>query len=462
MVSSSRLRCVTALISLILVPAALFADRTPLKPGINSFSPQQDIQLGRRAAQEVMQKEHMCNDPKVDAYLTKIGQRLIAHLNTGGVDYPWEFHCVNDKSVNAFALPGGFVFVNRGAIEAADNEAQLAGVMAHELAHVALRHGTNQLTKARYIDAGTGILGVVGGAIGGLPGAAVSGVGELTSGSILLKYSRHAETQADVMGTQELYDSGYDPRALAAFFENLNASAAQTKAPPQFFSDHPNPDNRIGRIQEEIRKMGGAPPGAEKDSPEFEAIKRAVMALPPPVKGEPNARPGNANPPAFKVEDPSTDVTAIRFEKTSLAYPANWKLYTRKKSLLLVPHGGVVDTGNGQAAVACGMIGGVAQVHGKGSADALSGHTRRLLDALQHENEGMEIVQQPSAITLDGKPALATLLRNDSPAGGTEKDWVVTTIGPNGFYYFIFVAPESDYARFDNAFHDVVQSVQFR
>ena len=208
--------------------------------------------------------------------------------------------------------------------------------------------------------------------------------------------------------------------------------------------------------------MGGAPPGAEKDSPEFEAIKRAVMALPPPVKGEPKARPGNANAPAFKVEDPSTDVTAIRFEKASLAYPANWKLYTRKKSLLLVPHGGVVDTGNGQAAVACGMIGGVAQVHGKSSADALSGNTRRLLDALQHENEGMEIVRQPSAITLDGKPALATLLRNDSPAGGTEKDWVVTTIGPNGFYYFIFVAPDSDYARFDNAFHDVVQSVQFR
>ena len=103
-----------------------------------------------------------CNAPKVDAYLTKLGNRLVEHLNTNGVVYPWEFHCVNDKSINAFALPGGYVFVNRGAIEAADNEAQLAGAMAHELSHVALRHGTNQATKAQYAQLGSGILGVAG------------------------------------------------------------------------------------------------------------------------------------------------------------------------------------------------------------------------------------------------------------------------------------------------------------
>jgi predicted Zn-dependent protease len=466
MVSSCRSRCLRAVLIaaiLVLAPVVALADRTQLKPGINSYSPQQDIQLGRSAAQEVMQKKQMCNDPKVDAYLAKIAQRLVAHLNTGGADYPWEFHCVNDKAVNAFALPGGIVFVNRGAIEAADNEAQLAGIIAHELAHVALRHGTNQLTKAKYIQAGTGIFGVVGGVIGGLPGAAVSGVGELTSGSILLRYSRHAETQADIIGTQDLYDSGYDPRALAAFFENLNASAAQRKDPPEFFSDHPNPDHRIERIQEEVVKMGGAQQNAEKDPAQFEAIKREVMALPAPVKGRPaNARPANANPPPFKVEDPSPDVTATRFEKASLAYPANWKIYTKRKSILLIPSGGVVDAGNGQAAVACGMIGGAVEVRDKHSDDVLRDNTRRLLDALQHENEGMQIQQQPSGITVDGKSALATILRNDSPAGGAERDWVVTTIGHRDMYYFVFVAPDSDYARFDRAFHDIVQSLQFR
>ena len=96
------------------------ADRTKLKPGMNSFTPQQDIQMGAKFAAEAEKQSPMCNDPKVDAYLTKLGHRLIDHLNTFGNEYPWEFHCVNDKAINAFALPGGYVFVNRGAIEAAD------------------------------------------------------------------------------------------------------------------------------------------------------------------------------------------------------------------------------------------------------------------------------------------------------------------------------------------------------
>src|SRR6516164_925958 len=192
-----------AVLALLFAPT-LRADRTKLKPGINSFTPQQDIQLGRQSASEVEGTMPMCNDPKVDVYLTKIGKRLIGHLHTGGIDYPWEFHCVNDKAVNAFALPGGFVFINRGAIEAADYEAELAAVMAHELSHVALRHGTNQATKAQYAQIGSGIAGIAGSIFGGLAGAAVSGAGQFAAGSVLLKYSRGAETQADVMGTQVL------------------------------------------------------------------------------------------------------------------------------------------------------------------------------------------------------------------------------------------------------------------
>ena len=288
MIGKDYLRAVLLASLLTTLPVApnAWAQRTNLKPGINAFSPQQDIQIGHQAANEVEKKMPMCNDPKVDAYLTKIGQRLIQHLNTRGIEYPWEFHCVNDKAVNAFALPGGFVFVNRGAIEAADNEAQLAGVMAHELSHVAMRHGTNQATKAQYAQLGAGILGAAGSIFGSAAGAAAAGAGQFTFGSVLLHNSRSAETQADVMGTQVLYDSGYDPRAMAAFFENLNASA-ETKGPPEFFSDHPNPDHRIERVESEIRKLGGAPEGAQKDSAEFEAIKREVAALPAPPKGKP-------------------------------------------------------------------------------------------------------------------------------------------------------------------------------
>ena len=156
-------RAVTACFGLLwlaflLAPPAS-AQRTALKPGWNMFTPQQDIDVGKRAATDAAKQLPPCNDPKVDAYLTQLGTRLVAKLPTNGVQYPFEFHCVNDKAINAFALPGGYVFINRGAIEAADNEAQLAGVMAHELSHVALRHGTNQATKA---EAAEGFLGIAG------------------------------------------------------------------------------------------------------------------------------------------------------------------------------------------------------------------------------------------------------------------------------------------------------------
>ena len=213
--------CGLLCLSLGLTPVAS-AQRTALKPGWNMFSPQQDIELGKRAATDAAKQLPLCNAPKVDAYLTQLGMRLVAKLPTNGVQYPFEFHCVNDKAINAFALPGGYVFVNRGAIEAADNEAQLAGVMAHELSHVGLRHGTNQATKA---EAAEGFLGIAGGIFGGSTGGALlTKLGAFAAGGVLLRYSRTAESQADVMGTQVLYDSGYDPRAMAQFFEKLESA----------------------------------------------------------------------------------------------------------------------------------------------------------------------------------------------------------------------------------------------
>lgn len=460
-------RTVTLVLFLLFLAAPrLLAQRTQVKPGIDKYSPEEDIALGRQAAQEVERKLPMCNDPNVDAYLTKLGHRLIEHLNTRGVEYPWEFHCVNDKAVNAFALPGGFVFVNRGAIEAADNEAQLAAVMAHELAHVALRHGTNQATKAQYAQIGAGIMGAAGSILGGVAGAAAAGAGQLTFGSVLLHYSRGAETQADIVGTQVLYDSGYDPRAMAAFFENLNASAQGGKAPPEFFSDHPNPDHRIERVDAEIRKLGGAPPGAQKDSAEFESIKREVMALPPPAKTKPipaGAKPGKA-PPANvpKPEDPSANIAQLRYAKATLSYPDNWRSYTKKNNVALVPSGGVVDSGNGGRVLAWGLLAGVAKGKDQNSAVGLPDHTKKLIAALQVENDAMEVDTGPADTNVDGHPALSTYFHNDSPAGGTERDWLVTVAGPDGLYYYVFVCPNSDYPRFKPVFEGIVGSIHFQ
>src|SRR3982074_2900982 len=216
-----RLRgLLVATLGLTLVPG-VWAQRSNLKPPWNAYSPKTDVQLGKQNAQMLAKRLPLCNDPKVDAYLTKLGLRLVSKMPTRGVQIPWEFHCVNDKEINAFALPGGYVFVNRGAIEAADNEAQLAAVMAHELSHVALRHGTNQATKALVAETGLGIFGAVFGDSAG--GALLTTPGNLPSGAVFRRFSERGEPQADVMGTQVLYDAGYDPRGMAQFFEKLEA-----------------------------------------------------------------------------------------------------------------------------------------------------------------------------------------------------------------------------------------------
>jgi Zn-dependent protease with chaperone function len=442
-------------LSLLLVSSA-YAQRTPLKPGWNHFSPQEDITLGKRAASDAEKQLPLCNAPRVDAYLTKLGMRLAQKLPTGGVQYPFEFHCVNDKAINAFALPGGYVFVNRGAIEASDNEAQLAGVMAHELSHVALRHGTNQATKAMVAETGLGIFGAVFGDSTG--GALLTTLGNFTAGGVLLRYSRTAESQADVMGTQVLFDSGYDPRAMAQFFEKLEAET-KGKNPPEFLTDHPSPEHRVGRVDEEVERLGGPPSNARRDSAEFEAIKREVLALPVLKKPMPGA-PGTvaaAEPPSRKFAD-------YQSNGYTLKYPDNWKKYPDSEGggVSFAPEGGVLDDGSGHSALAYGLIIGVAQAKGdRNDKNALNDATNQVIQDLQKSNPGMKITRQGERLRLNGQPGLSTYLSNLSPAGGQETDWVVSVLRPEGLVYFVCVAPQSAYDDYEKTFSSILDSVRF-
>ena len=442
--------------TLLLLPNAA-AQRTQLKPGWNMFSPQQDVELGKKAALDAAKQLPLCNAPKVDAYLTQLGMRLASKLPAGGVQYPFEFHCVNDKAINAFALPGGYVFINRGVIESADNEAQLAAVMAHELSHVALRHGTNQATKAQ---AAQGFLGIASGIFGGSTGGALlTELGAFAAGGVLLRYSRTAESQADVMGTQVLYDAGYDPRAMAQFFEKLEAET-KGKNPPEFLSDHPNPEHRVGRVDEEIERLGGIPANAKRDSAEFEAIKREVLALPvvkKPVPGVANA----ATPPP----PPSSNFATYEANSYTIKYPDNWKKYPDSNGggVSFAPEGGVLDDGSGHAALAYGLIIGVAQIQGDPKdSNALENGTRQVLQDLQKSNPKMKIQRQGERVRLNAKPDLSTYLINDSPAGGLETDWIITVLRPEGLYSFICVAPQSAYSNYDKTFSSILDSVRFK
>ncbi len=441
-----RLRVLLACLPVLTCAPGAWAQRSKLKPPWNMYSPETDAQVGKQNAEILEKRLPLCNAPRVDAYLTKLGLKLVAKLPTRGVQYPWEFHCVNSKEINAFALPGGYVFVNRGAIEVSDNEAQLAAVMAHELSHVALRHGTAQASKAQIMQ---GAAGIFGGIFGGSAGGALLTQGvALGAGGVLLHYSRSDETQADVLGTQALYDTGYDPRAMAQFFEKLE-SEAQGKNPRQFLSDHPNPGNRVERVNEEIDKLGGVPANAKRDSAEFEAAKREVMSL--PVVKMPPALAASADPVR-----PSGNFADYQGSGYALKVPENWKKYEDKGSVTFAPDGGISQSGS----LAYGMIVSVNQAQTDVSEHALDNATQALIQELAKTNPRLKVTREPGRVQLNGQSGLSTYFSNDSPAGGLETDWLITVLQPQGLLSFLCVAPQVSYPQYEKTFTAVLDSVR--
>jgi predicted Zn-dependent protease len=246
---------------------------TQFRPGFNLFSKQQDIQLGQENAAQIRKRMTLVHNPYLNEYVTRVGQRLVSAPEAQASGFPFSFEVVADPSINAFALPGGPMFINTGLLRAVDNEAQLAGVMGHEMSHVILRHGTNQVSKSELIEL-PAVLGsqVAGSSLAGQ--LAQLGIG-LGANSVLLKFSRTAESQADLMGSHLMAESGYDPMELARFFEKLNAEGGSQA--PQFLSDHPNPDNREKAIEQEIQRLPQRP--YRYQTGEFQRMKQIVSVL---------------------------------------------------------------------------------------------------------------------------------------------------------------------------------------
>lgn len=274
---------ILAVVITILLPTIVFP-QTHVKPGINLFSIEQDVEMGREAAQEIEKKLPLLNDRVADRYITDVGLKLAK--KTRMPDLPWQFKIVNASDVNAFALPGGFIYVNRGLIEAAETEGELAGVLGHEISHVTLRHGTNQLTKAYLAQAPLALLGGALGRGGWRAVVARLGTGFVIN-SLFLKFSRTDETQADIVGTQLLNAAGYDPHQMAKMFELLRQLQGRDPSKlEEFFSSHPSPEHRIERINEEIAKL---PPVKNPliTTRRFDNIRARLKELPPAPKARP-------------------------------------------------------------------------------------------------------------------------------------------------------------------------------
>lgn len=465
----------------------------------NAFSPQQEIAEGDKVAAEVYKQMPVLpdNDP-VSRYIQQLGARLAsAAPATPGLEqrWPFRFHVVASEDINAFALPGGTMFVNLGAIRAAETEAQLAGVMGHEMSHVILRHSTCKLSQEQRKSVWYG-LGAIGSAIllgdstaGNLARAGI-GLGQSLD---FLHMSRTDEQQADLLGVQITHNAGFDPRGLPQFFEIIQAKYGSGGA--QFLSDHPNPGNRTQYVNAEIAQLSPLP-NPIKTSQAFAAAHarsieqrvysseqmksgqwrstglyasrpggtaEVVETAPPSGSATPHAVPPAVSPIPLSrlgLRDPLASVQMPRYR---VRVPASWRASDQKQdAVTLAPPGGA-----GEFGVAYGALFGVLTFEGDGvqDADDLGRATRNMAERLL-QSGGLTQASSVQSLQVGGQEAESVLFRGASPVGENgralpERDWLVTMARPDGdIDYVVFVAPERDFNSLRPTFNAILSSIQ--
>jgi Zn-dependent protease with chaperone function len=454
------------LVLVITLTATSVAAQTKVTPPKNKYTPQQDVQIGREAAAEVRKQYPIITNDAVSSYLERLGDRLVEaaprELNNPAFEY--SFTPVNLKDINAFALPGGPMFVNRGMFEAADGEAEVAGVMAHELAHVLLRHGTANATKAQGFQIGALAGAIAGAVIGGGWGEVISQGSQFGLGTWLMKYSREYEKQADLLGAQIMARAGYDPRELAQMFETIQKQGGGS--PPQWLSSHPNPGNRTQYINAEAAQLRIAPRPANDQT--FSQVKSRLAQMgPAPTMAEIEKRGGAGNDGGRStgsvgrigeaVPAPSRQYRTVQGGQLfTVSVPSNWQAVSSNNSIKYVPQNAYGDY-NGQTTLTHGIELGVARAASRNLDQA----TQTLIEGFVRGNDGMRIAGAEERFTLSGRQAIVTPLIGRSAVGGNERVDVHTTMLSNGdMFYVLTVVPERESGAYGPAFDRVVRSVK--
>jgi Zn-dependent protease with chaperone function len=444
-----------------LVAPQLLEARYQPKPAWNLFSRDQEVQVGKESAAEVEKQLPLLKDSDpVTRYVQKLGAQLASHAPAP--EYPYTFKVVNQKEINAFALPGGPIYINLGTIQAADNEAQLAGVMSHEISHVVMRHATAAATKQMLAQAP---LAILGGLMGKGIGAQLAQLGiSFGIGSYFLRNSRKAESEADLVGTGIMYDSGYDPHQMAAFFDKLGKEGGTTSRSAEFFSDHPNPGNRAASVSKEVGTL--APRKYQADSAEFRSIKSTVAGMKPLSAAEIAAQQKQAGgtvssaPPSEIM--PSSTYQGFEHDAYTISHPENWQVFGDKSSVVTIaPKAGV----SGDAIAYGAIINGASSENGASLADA----THKVMESLHQSNPEMKVVGNEEDIKVNGVPGKSVDFLGVSPihtsGGGTqrEREWLVTLQRKDGSLLFlIFVSTEKDFDQMRPAFEKMLRSLRLK
>ncbi len=430
-----------------------------LKPGWNLFSVDQDVKMGQEYAQEIEKQVQVINDPTLHAYVNKIGQRLVNGIE--GQKFPFTFKVVNDPSINAFALPGGPMYVHTGLIAAADSEAQIAGVLGHEMGHVMLRHGTNQASKANLIQIPAMIAGGIfdnGGMVGTL---AQLGIG-LGANSVLMKFSRTAENDADLFGARLVHKAGYNPVELARFFEKLEAESGRSNKMAEFFASHPNPGNRIKNIQGDMKFYPQKSYESAALTPELTRAREIIKKLPPPPK-KPAQGQGQVSAPQGPAVSTSVP-SGFKMHQTSLyalGYPGDWTARPAQDgvSATLTAADGVVKGANGGDDIGHGVL--LSFV--KPQSNDINAATDALLKGVLQDNPSLKVVGGAQSLKVDNYVARLSTLQGPSSLRKNEKEnvLVLTVMHPQGMFYGVFIAPESRWRVAEPEYRQMMQTLRF-
>ena len=459
-------------------------------PGTTSMTKEQQEQLGLQAVGEVYKQMPVLPDSSpLTQYVQQLGRRL-GTVIPGQYSWPYQFHVIPQKEINAFALPGGPIFVNVGTIQAADNEAELAGVIAHEMSHVYMQHSAKQAPKQGWAN----LIGALGGLFGGSTVGNLARLGiQLGAGTLLLRYSRKDESQADAVGAVIMYKAGYNAQAMADFFEKLEKQSGGGGG-PQFLSDHPNPGNRTEAIQKEIQNW--PPKKYLASSPAFASAHQQALstktytaqqiadgakqgswaeqnrrsgAVPPAgvptassSEGEPggDSTGGTMTNVSYEQVRPSGNLTQLDQDVFSIAYPDNWKVAGDQSSITIAPPAGVAG-----GAIAYGVVIGAAQDQ---NADSLDQATQNLIQGLQRTNPGLKMTGSLKQVRVSGASGRSATLVGLSPiqqngSAIVERDWLITVPrSQGGLLYFVFIAPQTTFSQLQSTYRRMASSIQVR
>ena len=463
------------LVIALIVPLTAYSEKAPKQPKQvevkvqkTSLSRDQEMQLGKQFAGQVEREMEVIHNPEIEKWLNQIGQNLAKTPQANA--YPYYFKLVNDDSINAFALPGGPMYVHTGLLKAADNEGEVAGVLAHEMSHVALRHSAAQIGKQQTYGALFQIVGLAAGTLTadqngqcGLVCQITQAGTSLGENSLLMKFSRGYEKDADLNGARMMASSGYDPIQLPTFFEKLvktKGTSAEPRGLALWMSSHPATGSRVQYVSDDIKFY---PQRDYKASTgQFARIKKLVAAV-PPAKPQPGKLIQPKQEAAGRTNLPTgmKDYPANGF---SMGYPSTWQAGQAEPggSLYMVPQGGVAKGQNGGVELINGaMIDYYIPQAGAASTN-LDASTKEFLDGLQKGDQNLK-ADKPQRVIVGNKTALKTRVTTKTSVQ-QDPDQVVylyTVARESGLWYTALAGQASKMTELEPTFKQMIESVQF-